>query len=56
VSRIYTFAFVGVAGFTALTDAHGDQTAADQVNRFGDLAQVSVTAAVVNVTGGPARC
>ncbi len=53
MSESYTFAFVDLAGFTALTDAHGDQAAADQVNRFSGLAQGSLTgrATIVNVTG-----
>ena len=33
-----TFAFVDLAGFTALTEAHGDATAADLVGRFVALA------------------
>jgi len=33
-----TFAFVDLAGYTALTDAHGDEAAAWHVERFGRLA------------------
>lgn len=53
MSQSYTFAFVDLAGFTALTDAHGDQAAADQVSLFSDLAQASLTGStrIVNVTG-----
>ena len=32
-----TFCFVDIAGFTALTETHGAQTAADLVDRFGEL-------------------
>jgi class 3 adenylate cyclase/YHS domain-containing protein len=32
-----TFAFVDLAGFSALTEAHGDHAAADLVERFTDL-------------------
>ena len=43
MSQAYTFAFVDLAGFTALTDAHGDQAAAEQVALFCSLAQQSLT-------------
>ncbi|MEO6028328.1 MAG: adenylate/guanylate cyclase domain-containing protein [Candidatus Binatia bacterium] len=32
-----TFSFIDLAGFTALTEAHGDESAADLVLRFGEL-------------------
>ena len=50
---IYTFAFVDLAGFTALTDAHGDRHAFDQVERFLALAAESVigSTAVVKAVG-----
>ena len=53
MSQTYTFAFVDLAGFTALTDMHGDQTAADQIQRFSVLSRQSLvgSAAVVNVVG-----
>lgn len=53
MSGTYAFAFVDLAGFTALTEWHGDQTAADQVERFCSLAQqaLSGTAAVVKSIG-----
>ncbi len=53
MSQTYTFAFVDLAGFTALTDAHGDQTAAEQVDRFTTLARQALTgsASIVNVVG-----
>ena len=34
-----TFCFVDVSGFTVLTEAHGDHTAADLIQRFGELVQ-----------------
>jgi adenylate cyclase len=37
-----TFAFVDLAGFTALTEAHGDATAVDLVGRFVALAAEAV--------------
>lgn len=37
-----TFAFVDLAGFTALTEAHGDTTAVDLVGRFVALAAEAV--------------
>jgi adenylate cyclase len=39
----WTFAFVDLAGFTALTEAHGDESAVDQVARFFDLVRVSIS-------------
>jgi adenylate cyclase len=53
VSQTYTFAFIDLAGFTALTDAHGDQTAADYVARFVTLARDSLAGStcLVNVIG-----
>jgi class 3 adenylate cyclase/YHS domain-containing protein len=35
----WTFAFVDLAGFTALTEAHGDELAAQQATRFYELAE-----------------
>src|SRR6267378_2962339 len=32
-----TFCFVDIAGYTALTDTHGELAAADLVDDFGDL-------------------
>lgn len=37
-----TFAFVDLAGFTALTEVHGDEEAVRQVERFVDLARASL--------------
>lgn len=53
MTQTYTFAFIDLAGFTALTDAHGDQTAADHVTRFTSLATTSLTGStrLVNVIG-----
>ncbi|MFQ5478843.1 MAG: adenylate/guanylate cyclase domain-containing protein [Candidatus Binatia bacterium] len=39
-----TFCFVDLAGFTALTEAHGDQTAAELLVRFTELVESSRTA------------
>ena len=39
-----TFAFVDLAGFTALTEAHGDFDAADVATRFAELARASLGA------------
>lgn len=39
-----TFLFADLAGFTALTETHGDDDAADVVARFYDLARASLTA------------
>lgn len=41
-SAVRTFAFVDLAGFTALTEAHGDETALDVVERFVDRARTAV--------------
>lgn len=38
-----TFAFVDLAGFTALTEAHGDHAAVDVVERFVESARVAVS-------------
>lgn len=53
MSQTYTFAFVDLAGFTALTDAHGDETAADYIARFTTLARTALTGStrIVNVIG-----
>lgn len=37
-----TFAFVDLAGFTALTEAHGDLEAADLVDRFAELTVAAI--------------
>ncbi len=37
-----TFCFVDIAGYTALTDAHGELAAADLVDEFGELIRTSV--------------
>jgi adenylate cyclase len=37
-----TFCFVDIAGYTALTDTHGEQAAADLVDQFGELIRTSV--------------
>ncbi len=37
-----TFCFVDIAGYTALTDAHGELAAADLVEEFGELIRTSV--------------
>jgi len=39
-----TFAFVDLAGFTALTEAHGDFDAADVATRFAELARSALGA------------
>ena len=39
-----TFSFVDLAGFTALTEAHGDLNAVDLLDRFLDLARASLSA------------
>lgn len=53
MSEYATFAFVDLAGFTALTDVHGDEAAADHVARFVALAERSLdrSAEIVNVVG-----
>ena len=38
-----TFCFVDIAGYTALTDSHGEHAAADLVDEFGDLIQASIS-------------
>lgn len=38
----HTFAFVDLAGFTALTEAHGDDEAADLIDRFVELTVASL--------------
>lgn len=52
-NQTYTFSFVDLAGFTALTDAHGDEVAADQVERFTALAHAALIGGttVVSVIG-----
>lgn len=37
-----TFCFVDLAGFTALTEAQGDDDAADVATRFADIARASL--------------
>ncbi len=37
-----TFCFVDIAGYTALTDAHGELAAADLVDEFSELIRLSV--------------
>jgi class 3 adenylate cyclase/YHS domain-containing protein len=37
-----TFAFVDMSGYTALTEAHGDDSAADCATRFYDLSRLSL--------------
>ncbi len=37
-----TFCFVDIAGYTALTDAHGELAAADLIDEFGELIRTSV--------------
>jgi len=39
---MFTFLFADLAGFTALTEAHGDDDATTVVTRFYDLARVSL--------------
>jgi class 3 adenylate cyclase len=41
-----TFCFIDMAGFTALTEAHGDETAANLVERF-----ISIVTTVAAGTG-----
>jgi class 3 adenylate cyclase/YHS domain-containing protein len=40
--REATFCFVDLAGFTALTETHGDRAAADLIDRFLDLVEASL--------------
>ncbi len=37
-----TFCFVDIAGYTALTDAHGELAAVDLLDEFGELIRISV--------------
>lgn len=37
-----TFCFVDIAGYTALTDTHGEMAAADLVDDFGELIRASI--------------
>lgn len=48
-----TFVFVDMAGFTALTESHGDEAAADLVARFQEIvgAAAGVEAAIVDAIG-----
>ena len=39
-----TFCFVDIAGYTALTDTHGEQAAADLVDAFSNLVEASIGA------------
>jgi len=39
----FTFSFVDLAGFTALTDAHGDHDAADLIEHFETLTRAALT-------------
>lgn len=41
-----TFAFVDLAGYTALTEAHGDEAAADSAERFYAIAEESLAPGV----------
>ncbi|MGI8710014.1 MAG: adenylate/guanylate cyclase domain-containing protein [Acidimicrobiales bacterium] len=43
-TKARTFAFVDLAGFTALTEAHGDEAAVAQVERFVELTRQSIRA------------
>lgn len=43
------FAFVDLAGFTALTEAHGDEVGATQVARFGEITRDSLAGGTVLV-------
>ena len=57
-----TFCFIDVAGFTALTEAHGDEAAADLVERLTSLVRDTVAmcgeAALLEIVGDAAliRC
>lgn len=42
-ATVRTFAFVDLAGFTALTEAHGDEAAVDVVSGFFERARSAVT-------------
>ena len=51
-----TYAFVDLAGFSALTGAHGDTPAADLVERFTELVDPTLAGdAVVTKRTGDAR-
>jgi len=43
-SIVATFCFVDIAGYTALTDTHGELAAADLVDEFAELVRTSVQA------------
>jgi adenylate cyclase len=45
----HTFLFADLAGFTAMTEAHGDEMAADAASDFGDAVMVRVTEACAAV-------
>lgn len=47
----WTFAFVDLAGFTALTEAHGDEVAAANVARFYDMARQTLVGSTQLVKG-----
>jgi len=47
----WTFAFVDLAGFTALTEAHGDEVAASNVARFYEMARQSLVGSTEFVKG-----
>lgn len=48
-----TFSFVDLAGFTALTETHGDEAAADLISRFVDIAGAAIgdDARIVSIIG-----
>lgn len=50
LTETLTFAFIDLAGFTALTDAHGDQTAADLVTRLTHLTRTCLVGGTVLVS------
>lgn len=66
MSTHHTFAFVDLAGYTALTEAHGDEGAADCAARFYELASAAragdtrivkrIGDAVMFVSGVPHSC
>ena len=49
-----TFCFVDIAGYTALTDTHGEHAAADLVDEFGAMVRGSVesSAGLIAVADG----
>ncbi len=47
----WTFAFVDLAGFTALTEAHGDEVAAANVARFYEMARQALVGSARLVKG-----